>query len=147
MIMAIFVVVLIALGGTLILRNASTGSKSIGDNYLRTQAELLADSAIEFASMQMQDINTSNGTCLNGLNISVRDQGNVNTMFDINTTLAYSFFNPVVGSTAGCNKLAPDKIGTSGNSMVLINVTVTTNTNANLSTEPIRVHKQSWQKL
>jgi hypothetical protein len=146
MIMAIFIVVIIALGGTLILRNASTGSKSVSDNYLRTQAELLADSGIEFATMQMQGIDTAGGgTCLNGLNVTVQDQSG-NPMYDVNATLTYSFVNPLAGSTAGCNKLTPDRIGT-GNSMVLIDVTVTTRDDANLSTEPIRVHKRSWQKL
>lgn len=144
MILAIFVVVLIALGGILILQNVSTSIKSVSDNYLRAQAELLADSAIEFAAMHAQGVDTSlpGAPCLNRLNIEVEDQGE-SQMFDVNTTLTYSFVNIAAGSANGCNRLSPDRNG-NGNSMVLIDVAVTDH---NLSTEPIRVHKRSWQKL
>ena len=148
MILAIFVVMMIAMGGALILRNASSGTKSTIDNYLRAQADLLADSAIEFVAMQMQGIvtNAVSTPCLNRLNISVRDQSDTMVTYEINSTLRYSFVNIVAHSADGCNRLAPDRVG-DGNSMVLIDVTVTTRDESNLSTEPIRIHKSSFQKL
>ncbi len=137
MIMAIFVIVMIAAGGALLMRNAAIGSKSVTDNYLRAQAELLAQSATEFALMQAQGVNTAGGTCLNRLNITVNDA--VGTpMFDINASLAYSFSG---AAPAACDALVQN---TGKETMVLIDVRVD---DRNLTTEDIRVHKRSWQKL
>ena len=142
MILAIFVVVLVALGGVLLLGNASTGAKSTGDNYLRAQAELLAMSAAEFAVMRAQgfDISPAAGSlCLENLNITVNDATN-NPMFDANVSLSYSFHGAApVNCTAHTLATATGK-----DTMILMDVTVT---DRNLSTEEIRVHKRSWQKL
>jgi hypothetical protein len=137
MIMAIFVIVMIAAGGALLMRNAAIGSKSATDNYLRAQAELLAQSATEFALMQAQGVDTTGGTCLNRLNIAANDSAN-NPMFDINVSMAYSFNG---AAPVTCDALASN---TGKETMVLIDVRVD---DRNLTTEDIRVHKRSWQKL
>jgi len=142
MILAIFVVVLIALGGVLLLGNASIGSKSIGDNYLKAQAELLAMSATEYAVMRAQDFNTSGANCLNQLNITVQDTAG-STMFDANVTFQYSF-KGLAPTNGQCNTLTAL---TGNDTMMLVDVTVTTTPGTNLSTEPIRVVKRTWQKL
>jgi len=140
MILAIFIIVLVSLGGVMLLGNASIGTKTAGDNYFRAQAELLVDSATEFAVMRAQDFNTSGGNCLNNLNITVQDAAGA-AAYDVNVTIQYSFQG---AAPAACSTLA----SLTGNpTMMLIDSTVTTNTAANLSTEPIRVHKRSWQKL
>ena len=136
MIMAIFVLLLVAAGGALIMRNAATGTKTIGDNYLRAQAELLAESATEYALMQAQG--TGGGGCLNHLDIAVNDAGG-SKMYDIDVDLAYSFER--VGPAA-CTKIADS---TGKDSMVLIDVRVTTVND--LSTEPVTAVKRTWQKL
>ncbi|MDD4855004.1 MAG: hypothetical protein PHQ22_02540 [Sulfuricurvum sp.] len=138
MILAIFVVLLVALGGVLLLSNATTGAKSIGDNYLYAQAELLADSATEFAVMRAQGFDHTGGTCLNQLNITVNGSDGATHMFDANVSLAYSFRGAAI---AGCTTLNST---TNKDTMILMDVTVEDH---NLSTEPIRVHKRSWQKL
>lgn len=137
MIIAIFVVVIIAGSGAFLLRNISTGSKSASDNYLRIQADLLAQSATEYALMRAQGVDTTGGTCLNQLNITVNDASGA-SMFDINASLAYSFN---AAAPAGCTALASS---TGKKSMVLIDITVDDN---NISTEDIRVHKRTWQQL
>lgn len=137
MILAIFVVVLIALGGTLLLSNSAIGSKSISNGYLRSQAELLAQSATEYALMRAQGIDTSGGSCLNQLNITVNDAGG-NAMFDISVSLVYSFRG---AHAAGCAWVAEN---TGNDTTVLIDATVR---DRNLSTESIQVHKRSWEKL
>lgn len=142
MIMAIFVVIMVAMGGVLILDNASTGSKSVTDNYLRTQAELLAESATEFALMHAQDTNTTAGNCLNDLNITVNDSSG-KAVYDIEVALSYSYEN--AAPTACTSRTLAANTGNF--STVLIDTIVTTNIDANLSTEPIRIHKRSWQKL
>lgn len=144
MIMAIFVVVIVAGGGALLLSNASLGSKSISDNYLRAQAELLAQSATEYALMRAQGVNTAGGApCLNTLNITAYNSNGTtggNEMFDINVTLSYSFEGAAPAGSV-CTTLESN---TSKNTMVLIDATVSDH---NLSTEQIRAHKRSWQEL
>jgi len=143
MILAIVIVVLVALGGVLLLRSSTTGSKSIGDNYLRTQAELLADSATEFAVMRAQgfDISAASGNhCLENLNISVQDTVGIQA-YDVNVSLAYSFRG---AQFPGCSAVHVLAQNTGKDTMILLDVTVTDH---NLSTEPVRVHKRTWQKL
>jgi hypothetical protein len=142
MILAIVVVLLVAAGGALLISNATMGSKSMGDNYLRAQAELLAQSATEFAVMRAQGFDTSGGDCLNQLNITVQDASGAN-MFDANVTMYYSFFGPVPVGAGTCEGVG----GIGKETTILVDTTVTTRSGANLSTEPIRVHKRSLQKL
>ncbi|MCX6061760.1 MAG: hypothetical protein NT103_05880 [Campylobacterales bacterium] len=143
MILAIFVVVMVALGGVMLLGNATTGAKSTGDNYLRAQAELLADSATEFAVMRAQGFDISGGNCLENLNIAVNDSSGTSSMFDISVSLAYSFRGAKLANCTAAHVLSP-VAGTGQDTMILMDVTVTDH---NLSTEPIRVHKRTWQKL
>lgn len=140
MIMAIFVLVLVSLGGVMLLKNASTGAKSIGDKYVYAQEELLAMSATEFAVMRAQDFNTTGANCLNALNITINDASGA-LAYNANVNIQYSFKNakPVNNQ---CNVLAEN---TGNDTMMLIDVTVTND--ANLTTEPVRIHKRSWQKL
>lgn len=142
MILAIFIIVLVALGGVMLLGNASLGTKTAGDNYFKAQAELLLNSATEFAVIRAQDVNTSGANCLNNMNITVQDAAGA-AAYDINVTIQYSFKGAAPVNNQ-CNTL---DVNTSNPTMMLIDTTVTTNTAANLSTEPIRVHKRSWQKL
>lgn len=137
MILAIFVVVLVAMGGALLMRGGAQESKALGDKYLRAQAQLLAKSATEYAIMRIQDFNTSGGDCLNQLDITVND-ANGNAMFDTNISMLYSFRGAApTGGT--CNFLAEN---TGKETTVLIDVTVV---DRNLATEPVRVHERSWQ--
>lgn len=142
MILAIFIIVLVALGGVMLLGNASLGTKTAGDNYFRAQAELLVNSATEFAVMRAQDFNTSGANCLNNLNITVQDATGA-AAYDINVIIQYSF-KAAAPVNNQCNTL---DVNTTNPTMMLIDTTVATNTAANLSTEPIRAHKRSWQKL
>jgi len=147
MILAIFIVVLVALGGVMLLGKAALGSKFIGDNYLRAQAELLAQSAIEFGVMRAQGFDISGGRCLENLNITVNDTTG-RAMYDANISYAYSFRGLAPGGAATlCTAAHILEVNTSKDTMILMDVTVTTRTDVNLSTEPIRIFKRSWQKL
>lgn len=143
MILAIFVVVLVALGGVMLLGNAAIGSKSIGDNYLRAQADLLAESATEFGVMRVQGFDRTGNHCLENLIITVNDVNN-NPMYDANVSYAYSFRG---AQFAGCTAPHVLAINTGKDTMILMDVTVATRTDSNLSTEPIRIVKRTWQKL
>lgn len=139
MILAIFVVVLIAMGGALLMRSGAQESKGVGDKYLRVQAQLLAKSATEYAVMRIQGFNTAGGNCLNQLDITVNDAGG-NAMFDAVVVMNYSYRGaaPIAGGI--CNPALA--VNTGKDTTVLVDVTVTDH---NLSTEPIRVHERSWQ--
>lgn len=147
MILAIFVVVLIALGGVMLLNRVSIGVKAVEDNYIRTQAELLAESATEFAVMRAQDFNTSGGNCLNQLYITVQDSTGIHNVYDVTVNLQYSFSGAKPNNQ--CNTLDENTSGiiTNHGAMVLVDTEVKTSVGANLSTEPIRIFKRSWQKL
>jgi hypothetical protein len=135
MIMAIFVVVLVGMGGVLLLSGSSVGSKSVGDNYVKAQEELLAKSATEFALMRAQG---AAANCLNNLDIVVNDSNGAQA-YAIAVRLQYSFSGAI--PAGGCNVLTS---GTGSSTMVLIDAEVTTTLS---TTEPIRVIKRSWQKL
>ena len=142
MMMAIMIVMLIALGSVLLLNNAAQGTKSVGDNYLRAQAELLAESATEYAVMRVQGFDDESNNCLNNVNIAVKDATGGIQLFDINVTISYTFKN--AKPTGTCNALEQN---TNQPTRMLIDTTVTTNTDTNITTEPIKVHRRSWQKL
>lgn len=139
MILAIFVVVLVALGGVMLLSGTSIGGKSVGDNYVHAQAELLAESATEFAVMRAQGFDTTGGNCLNDLTIAVQDASGA-PAYDVNVKIQYSFRGAKPNNQ--CNTLAEN---TGNNTMMLIDTTVSSNTS--LTNEVIRAHKRSWQKL
>lgn len=148
MILAIFIVVLVSLGGVMLLGKAALGSKFIGDNYLRAQAELLAQSATEFGVMRAQGFDISGGRCLENLNITVNDSTGTMAMYDANISYAYSFRGDAPGGAGTlCTAAHILDVNTSKDTMMLMDVTVTTRTDANLSTEQIRIHKRTWQKL
>lgn len=141
MIVAIFVVLLVAWLGSQVLHVSANESKSTGDRYLRYQAELLADSATDYTLMRIGAYNTAN-QCLQDINITVNDASAVPIpMFDIDATIYYSFQGAAPLNCPAQNVIASN---TGLDSMVLIDTTVTSRTG--LSTEPIRVHHRSWQK-
>jgi len=138
MIMAIFVVVLIALAGVVLLSGVSVGQKMVSGNYFKAQAQLLSESATEFAVMQAQ-----NQQCLRDLNITVNDAGGTST-YDIDVRMRYSFGGAANGACTAAEIIAQN---TGKASMIWIETVVETVAAANLSTEPIRVTQQSWQPL
>lgn len=138
MIMAIMVVLLVASGGALLMSRASMGNASINSSYLHAQAELLAESATEFAVMRAQGDTMPGGRCLNRLSITVNDAQNT-PMFDITVSLSYSFNANAVND---CTLIQQNT--NTGENLVLVDTTVTDH---NLSSEDIRIHKRSWQKL
>lgn len=141
MILAIFVVILVALGGVILLGNASIGSKSSGDNYIRTQAELLAQSATEYAVMRAQGFDTTAGHCLKNVIINAQDSSGA-AAYDISVTLRYSFEGAAPASCVTADANLSDMTGNP--TMILVDTVVTDH---NLTTEPVRITKRTWQKL
>ncbi len=125
---------LIAIIGAVIVSVATMSSKKATDDYLRTQAEMLARSATEFAILRIQGFKRVNN-CLQTINITA-------TPFDVNTTINY------LGTLPGCSNILDTVSDPDLNGMAIIDVVVTeqvTDPN-NPSREPIRIHKRTLQK-
>ena len=136
MILAIFILILVALGGVMILGNASIGGKTAGDNYFHLQTQLLADSATEFAVMQAQG-----QQCLSDLNITVQDDSG-STAYDVDVKIKYAFEGVANPACTAADILATN---TGNRTTMLVDTTVTCNIIA--GAEQIRVTKRTWQKL
>jgi len=143
LITAIVFMILVATLGALALSLSNLSTKQTSDLYLREQAELLAQSATEYALLAISGHDFS-ANCLNTINSSYTDGGS--TLFDINVTLYY------LGNGLPANCMKPSgsinaissNIDTNdSNRTVIIDTFVT---DRNLSTEPIRIHRRTIQK-
>jgi len=139
MITAIIFIVLVATLGMLALSLSTQTTKQTTDLFLREQAELLAQSATEFALLAFSghDINATNG-CLQEINAQYPEAG-INALFDINITLRY------LGRGLPCDAgfIIDNNITTNDSNLTLIIDTVVTSSTA---TEPIRFHRRTLQK-
>ena len=144
MITAIVFMILVATLGALALSLSTTTVKQTGDLYLREQAELLVQSATEYALLAISghEINSTNG-CLNTINARYEN------IFDINISIYYLGR----GLPAGCRDFSgtigtPLDINTSdSNVTVMIDTIVSIPIDKNVTTEPIRYFRRTLQKL
>ncbi len=136
---AIFFIVIVATLGALTLSLANVTAKQTGDLYLKTQAELLAQSATGLALLGItsHDIDASGG-CLNTINATYPDT--TNPVFNINVTMRY------LGRSipAACNIVSNTVANNDSNLTVIIDTVVSTA--PNIATEPIRFYKRTIQK-
>jgi hypothetical protein len=134
LIMAIAFIVLVATIGALALSFSTQISKQTGDVYLRTQAELLAMSAAEYAILALSAHNiAATDNCINSINLSH------NNLFDINVTLKYIGNGLPVDE---CNILDNSISTADSNVTILMDIIVKNN-----GVEPIRIHRRTLQKL
>ncbi|MDD3343236.1 MAG: type II secretion system protein [Sulfurospirillaceae bacterium] len=143
MITAIIFMILVATIGIIALSLSSISVKQTTDVYLREQAELLLQSSTEFALLAISghDI-VATGNCLSSIDSQYPQTGG-NAMFDINITISY------IGNNlpAGCTILGDNALVTpESNVTVIIDTVVSTNSDNNISTEPIHLHRRTIQK-
>jgi len=141
LITAIVFMVLVASIAALSLSFSTFSTKQTTDLYLREQAELLLQSGTEFALLAISGHNIAANGCLNAIN-SQYPQTNAAAIFDINITINYMGN----GLPAGCNILSNTVDTNDSNVTVIIDTVVSTNTDNNISTEPIRLHRRTIQK-
>ncbi len=143
MLTAIIFIVLVATIGAIALSFSSATVKQTSDLYLREQAELLLQSATEYALLAISGHNiTANDNCLNTINAQFPKSGN-DALFDINISIYYIGAGLPIGN-AKCQKFSESNI-----SYIDSNVTVIIDTivqDHNISTEPIRLHRRTIQK-
>ncbi len=136
---AIIFIVLLSTIGVLALSLSSQNVKQTSDAYLKTQAELLAISATEYAVMAMtaHEINATNG-CLNTIDATYPNA--TNPMFNIRVDIRY-FGN---GLPIGCDTMADNVINSDSNVTAQVDTYVTSATG--IASEPIRFHRRTLQR-
>ena len=146
LITAFIFIVLVATMAALALSFSTFSTKQTSDLFLREQAELLVQSGTEYALLAISghDINTTNG-CLNAINAQYPQAG-ATAMFNINVTINYLGRGLASASNNNCN-IQSDLVATDdSNITVIIDTIVSTTTDNNISTEPIRLHRRTIQK-
>ena len=139
LITAILFILLISTISMLALSLSSLTTKQTSDIYLREQAELLLQSATEYALLAISGRNIATNGCINAINAQYPQAG-ANALFDINISLSY-LGN---GLPNTCNRLDNNVSNLDSNVTVMID-TVVTSANS-VSTEPIRLHRRTLQK-
>ncbi len=141
---AILFIVVVSVLGALALSFTSQTGKQTTDTYIKSQAEILLRSAAEFGVLAMtaHDIGAS-GNCINTINIDYPDNA-PNHTFDITINIQY-FGNglPNPGCDIVSNTVADEDV----NLTALMDIFVATNPDSNITTEPIRLHRRTLQKL
>jgi len=147
MIMAIAVIIVLSTIMALTLNMTATTTKQTVNDYLHEQAILLTRSATEYTLLRIsaQDRNASG--CLTTLNGTYAPDGT--TLFDMNVSIRY------IGLSGGpgvneCNPsqsyiLNADVDDQSSKGSILLDVIVTAD--PSLTSEPIRYHRRTLQKL
>ena len=126
------IIIICAVAGitTLLLSISSTKVKKSTDEYLRIQAELLAQSAIEYAIMRVEGFDRRTGGCLEDITIAA-------IPFEIKVGIKY--FNKD-------NQISNCPSSENTNDTILLDVNVKTiNANPN-SSEYISFHKRTLQR-
>lgn len=139
LITAIIFILLVSTLAALALSLSAQSAKQTGDLYLKTQAELLARSATEYAllAISAHDIAATNN-CVNQINATYPN--NANPSFDINVTINYLGR----GLPGGCNTLSNNVQEPESNVTVILDTFV--QTHDGVSSEPIRFYRRTIQK-
>jgi len=130
---AILFLVLVATISVLALSLSTQSAKQTTDIFLKTQAEILAKSATEYAILAISG-HDYNINCLKNINSTY------NNIFDINISIQY------IGSglPAGCPQLGSNITTIDSNRTVIIDTIVSSQ--ASVATEPVKIHKRTIQK-
>lgn len=141
MLTAIIFMVLVATLGALALSLSTTTAKQTGNLYLREQAELLVQSATEYALLAISGHDFSSN-CLNTISATYPESG-TNKLFDINISLYYLGNGLPIGCQTLTNNL--DNIDTNESNLTVMIDTIVTSASG-IAAEPIRLHRRTLQK-
>ncbi len=148
MIMAIMVIVILATIMSLTLNMTATTTKQTVNDYLHEQAILLTRSATEYALLRISGLNRNGINCLTSL------RGTHNGIYDIDISWQYiglsnegSDKDPSGECSVAQSYIRNgdvDDMNSKGS--ILLDVVVSVN-DKNVTTEPIRYHRRTLQKL
>ncbi|MDD5400774.1 MAG: hypothetical protein PHQ93_06285 [Sulfurimonas sp.] len=131
MIMAIAVIVIITTIMALSLSLTTQTSKRTTDLYLYEQAVLYSKSSAEMALL-----NIAQNGCQNSFSTTF------DGIYDANVTMRYVYNSTVGTCTDYVNVITPEQNGS-----VLMDITVSVRTDANITAEPIHYFRRTIQKL
>lgn len=138
LITAIIFLILVATISALTLSFSAQSVKQTSDIFLKSQAELLVQSATEYALLAMSGHDYTNN-CLESINIFYPTA--LNYTHEINVSIMY-IGN---GLTCSATSILINTLDTNdSNRTVIIDTRVSTN--PTISTEPIRIHRRTIQK-
>ena len=143
MLMAIALLIIIATIMAISLSMSTTTTQRTTNEYLHEQAILLTSSATEYAVLAISGHDrVGNNNCINSINAVYPNV--TNPMFDINITIGYVGFDSIGVAEGDCTDYIDTILTPETNGTVLMDVVVTDH---NLSSEPIRYHRRTLQKL
>ena len=149
MIMAIAVIVILGTIMALTLQMTAQTTKQTINDYIHEQAILLTRSATEYTLLRISGVNrNSPAGCLTNLN------GTYNTIYDINISWQYiglsnegASIDPSGECTVAQSYIRNiDVDDTNSKGSILLDVVVSVN-DKNITSEPIRYHRRTLQKL
>ncbi len=150
MIMAIAVILILSTIMALMLSLTAQSSKQTTNDYLHEQAIILTRSAIEYALLQISARDRTTG-CLTRLNLGYPNLDPSTRIFDINMSISYIGLS---GGNANSECTPAENFITTANvsniesrGAILLDVIISTNPDSNITTEPIRYHRRTLQKL
>ena len=129
---AIFVLILLSSIAILALNIQSNRIKKSTDQYMFTEARLLANSAIDFALLSIGGYDRKGGGCLESSGIDAKP-------YDVNITILYLFAN--LHNPVNCKNATESDILQSQNGTALIDVVV--RSQKLLDSEVVAVQKRS----
>ena len=141
MLTALIFMVLVATLGALALSLSTATVKQTSDLYLREQAELLVQSATEYALLAISGHDFS-ANCLNTIHATYPTTES-DKLFDINISLYYMGN----GLPVGCQTLTANlnNIDTNESNLTVMIDTIVSSADG-ISLEPIRLHRRTIQK-
>lgn len=138
---AIIFLVLVATISALTLSFSTQAVKQTSDVFLKSQAELLAQSATEYALLAISghEMNATNG-CVENINL-LYPVNDGNYTHEANVSIMY------IGNSLPCNAISilSNTLDTNDSNRTVIIDTIVS-TNPAISTEPIRIHRRTIQK-
>lgn len=132
------IVILVSLVASFMIQNSTTSSKQITDEYLRSQAKILAISATEFAILAISAHDRSTN-CITDITLTYppRHQAKINIQY-IGKTASLSACSNILAQSPS---IVPQSDITT-----IIDVEVTSTHGANGTSEPIRIFRRTIQK-
>lgn len=146
LLMAIFIILILAGASVLTLKYTSISSKHFADGYMKEQAEIFSQSVLETTILKIEAVER-NVTCLTEFNLSSSDN---KFIADVNIARYYLYGDDYDDASATtCDSVKKEIQTEESNGYVLINIVVETN-NSNPKIKnyisPVRIVTRSLQR-
>ena len=146
LLMAIFIILILAGASVLTLKYTSISAKHFADSYIKEQAEIFSQSVLETTILKIEGTDRTN-KCLTDFNLTSAD-GKFTA--EVNISKYYLYGNDYANATGtDCDSVKKEIQTDESNGYVLINIVVQTNkTNKKIGDfiSPVRIVTRSLQR-